>query len=133
MDPQEAKLEEEVRQCRAELLSRGESLRRTVAVTLDPREMFKRHPVRGLLTSLGVGLFAGRMLSGRGGRVKNGASEPEPSSAAAPSFASLAMGMILPRILPALVGPVLGFFQRERPPDKADNGRARSTPTSGKR
>ena len=133
MDPQEARLEEEVRQCRAELLSRGESLRRTVATTLDPREMFKRHPVRGVLTSLGLGLFAGRILSGRSARVKNGAPQPEAASAAAPSLASLAMGMILPRILPALVGPVLGFFQRERPPDKADNGRAHRPPPSGKR
>ena len=69
-------------------------------------------------------MFAGRMLTGRGGRGKNGASESEPAAGAESNLASLAMGvlpMLLPRIVPALIGPVLGFFQRERPGDKTGN------------
>lgn len=123
MDPHEAKLEEEVRLRRAELLEKGESLRRSVVETLDPRSIVKRNPVGGLLTSLGVGLFMGRMLTGRGTRGKNAAAEAPPLNDA-PSLVSLVAGM-LPglalRALPKLIGPVFSLF-RSQPSSASDDG-----------
>jgi hypothetical protein len=123
MDPEEARLEEEVRRRRADLVARGDSLRRSVIDTFDPREAIKRHPVGGLLASLGVGIVAGRVLTGRRSRASNGKAESE-SSEGSP-LASLAMGFLpglLVKIVPLVAAPLLSFFQREPSVAKEDAG-----------
>jgi hypothetical protein len=134
MDREEARLEEEVRRRREELVTKGESLRRSVVDKFDPREIVKRNPVGGLLASVGVGIFVGKMLTGRGSRGKNGEAESKPS--ADPSLASLAMGLLpglLSRVAPMFVAPLLSFFQRERSPDEANGGQASAASTSEKK
>ena len=113
MDAEEARLLAEIEARRADLVSRAHELRRSVTQTLDPRERIKRHPLRGLLTSVGTGIFLGRLMSGRPAARRN--SEPEAAHAAEPesplaSLAASVLPTLLPTLLPAIVGPLASFI-----------------------
>ncbi len=126
MDAYEARLTEEIQQRRAELVARAEKLRRVVVETIDPRETVKRHPLGGLLTSLGAGMFLGGMLPGRSGRA-NGASKGAPAPASESSlFGTVAAGVlssVLPGLIPMLVGPLMSLITPKPRTRKRENGR----------
>ena len=112
MDAEEARLIADIRQRRADLVGRAEHMKRTLTEALDPRERIKRHPLRGLLTSVGTGIFLGRLISGRPARRSQ--AEPEPVAPAEPEspLAALAAGLLptlLPTLLPAVMGPLMSL------------------------
>ena len=119
MDATEARLLEEIRQRRADLVTRAESLRRSVVDTLDPCEQVRRHPVGSILASLGAGVLLGGAFPRRGrrgrGAAANGAAESAAPEAGIPGFASIAAGLLpslLPMIVP-LVGRLVSWFEPE--------------------
>lgn len=120
MDPYEAQLLDDIQLRRAELMNRAESLRRAFVETFDPRERVKRNPLSGLLTSLGAGMFLGRMMPGRSTRGNGTTIAPEPPPAES-TLASIAVSMLpglLPTLMP-LMGPLMSLLipkKRPKPP-----------------
>ena len=112
MDTQEAKLLAEIRARRADLVMKAEGLKRTLTETFDPRERIKRHPLRGILSSVGAGMFLGRMMTGRASRRTGVEPEPAPPEPQSP-LAALAAGVLptlLPTLLPAVMGPLMSLI-----------------------
>ena len=118
MDAEEARLLEDIQGRRAELVSRAENLKRSLTVALDPRERIKRHPLRGLLTSIGAGMFLGRMIGGRAAPRRDGLepqvtnSEPESPLLA---LASSVLPSLLPTLLPVVLGPLMSLVLPRSP------------------
>ena len=112
MDAQEEILLADIKARRADLVSKAEGLKRTLTETFDPRERIKRHPLRGILSSVGAGMFLGRLMGGRGPRKGGFEPEPPPPEPQSP-LASLAAGVLptlLPTLLPAVMGPLLSLI-----------------------
>ena len=110
MDPHEAELLREIQQRRKELVSRAEAFRLTAIATFDPRERLRRHPLAGVLTSLGAGIVLALlpMIPPR--------REPQPAGARGgldQALISFAAGL-LPGALPTLMSPLLSLFGRPR-------------------
>jgi hypothetical protein len=118
MDAEEARLLEDIQKRRAELITRAQTVKRSVVETFDPREHFKRSPVTGLLTSLSAGVFLGRMMMGRSSHANGEVGAAPPPEEEPSTLASLAMGILpslLPTVLPALVRPLISLVLPTRP------------------
>src|SRR5213594_3810216 len=110
MDPHEAELLREIQQRRKELVSRAEAFRRTAIATFDPREGLRRHPLAGVLTSLGAGVLLALLPMIPPKR------EPQAAGARGgldQTLISFAAGL-LPGALPALMSPLLSLLSRPR-------------------
>ena len=120
MDAEEARLMEDIQRRRAELVTRAEGLKRSLTLALDPRERIKRHPLRGLLTSIGTGIFLGRMIGG-GGRAapRRAGAEPQATNSEHESpllsLASSVLPTLLPTLLPAVMGPLMSLVLPRSP------------------
>jgi len=112
MDAEEARLLDEIKARREDIANHAENLKRSVTELLDPRERIKRHPLRGLLTTVGTGIVLGRLMGGRS--IRKESIEPEPQSAEPDSpllsFAASVLPGLLPTLLPAIVGPLASLI-----------------------
>jgi hypothetical protein len=107
-DPREAELIAEVERLRAALLAQGQALRRTLVLTLDPRERVRRQPLQAILTSLATGILLGLLPRGWFGGSRDGSGAGSPRSSLPPVLAGL-----LPDLLPMLLRPVLASLVRD--------------------
>jgi hypothetical protein len=122
MDSHEAELWREIQKKRQALHSKADALRRSAIATFDPRESLRRHPLAGVVTSLGAGVILAllpmlpKRRDSQGAGVKSGMDQ---------ALLSLAAGL-LPALLPTIVGPLLGLLRRPRGP----KDRSRSRPAT---